>query len=88
VRSPLDAEQRYRRLLDECHRAVYAYCRRRTDAWTAADCAAETFLVAWQRIDAMRLPPQTAVGDDFIIGIGRSRYNVLLARLQDQGGRL
>jgi RNA polymerase sigma-70 factor (ECF subfamily) len=30
---------------------VYAYCRRRTDAETAADCAAETFLVAWRRLD-------------------------------------
>jgi RNA polymerase sigma-70 factor (ECF subfamily) len=30
---------------------VYAYCRRRTDADTAADAAAETFLVAWRRVD-------------------------------------
>ena len=49
--STLDAERRYRRLFDEYHRDIYAYCRRRTDAQTAADCAAETFLVAWRRID-------------------------------------
>lgn len=46
-----DAEQRYRRLFDDYHRDIYAYCRRRTDAQTAADCAAETFLVAWRRIN-------------------------------------
>ena len=45
-----DAELRYRRLFDRCSREVYAYCRRRTDAETAADCAAETFLVAWRRL--------------------------------------
>jgi RNA polymerase sigma-70 factor (ECF subfamily) len=44
------AEQRYRRLFDRHHPEVYAYCRRRTDAETAADCLAETFLVAWRRI--------------------------------------
>lgn len=45
------SEQRYRRLFDRHHREVYAYCRRRTDAQTASDCAAETFLVAWRRLD-------------------------------------
>jgi RNA polymerase sigma-70 factor (ECF subfamily) len=43
-------EQRFEQLFDRHHREVYAYCRRRTDAETAADCAAETFLVAWRRI--------------------------------------
>ena len=51
--STVDAEQRYRRLFDDYHRDIYAYCRRRTDAQTAADCAAETFLVAWRRIEDM-----------------------------------
>ena len=45
------SEQRCRRLFDRYHRDVYAYCRRRTDAETAADCAAETFLVAWRRLE-------------------------------------
>lgn len=45
------SEQQYRRLFDRYHREVYAYCRRRTDAQTAADCLAETFLVAWRRLD-------------------------------------
>jgi RNA polymerase sigma-70 factor (ECF subfamily) len=45
------SEQRYRSLFDRHSQEVYAYCRRRTDAETAADCAAETFLVAWRRLD-------------------------------------
>lgn len=45
------SDQRYCSLFDRHHREVYAYCRRRTDAETAADCFAETFLVAWRRLD-------------------------------------
>ena len=45
------SELRYRRLFDRYHSQVYAYCRRRSDAQTAADGLAETFLVAWRRID-------------------------------------
>jgi DNA-directed RNA polymerase specialized sigma24 family protein len=51
VTCTLDAEQRYRRLFGDYHRDIHAYCRRRSDAQTVADCAAETFLVAWRRID-------------------------------------
>ena len=42
-----ESEQRYRRLFDR-HRA---YCRRRTDAATASDASAETFAVAWRRLE-------------------------------------
>ena len=49
--STVSADARYRRVFDRYHTEVYAYCRRRTDAQTAADCLAETFLVAWRRID-------------------------------------
>ena len=45
------SEQRYRRLFDRYSSDVYAYCRRRTDAATAADAAAETFTVAWRRLE-------------------------------------
>lgn len=45
-----ESEQRYRRLFERYHREVYAYCRRRTDAATASDAAAETFTVAWRRL--------------------------------------
>jgi RNA polymerase sigma-70 factor (ECF subfamily) len=47
----LTAEQRFSDFFERNHRPVYAYCRRRIDAATAADCAAETFLVAWRRFD-------------------------------------
>ena len=47
----ISAEQHFRRLFDRHHRDVYAYCRRRTDAASAADCLAETFLVAWRRLE-------------------------------------
>lgn len=46
----VQSEQRYRSLFDRYSPEVFAYCRRRTDAETAADCAAETFLVAWRRL--------------------------------------
>jgi len=44
-------EQRFRRVFDAHHEAVYAYCRRRADEETARECASETFLIAWRRID-------------------------------------
>jgi RNA polymerase sigma-70 factor (ECF subfamily) len=68
VISTLDAEQRYRRLFDEYHRDIYAYCRRRTDAHTAADCAAETILVAWRRIDDV---PGGAASLGWLYGVAR-----------------
>jgi len=46
-------EHRFRRLFDDYHRQVYVYCRRRVDEETARECAAETFLVAWRRIDTV-----------------------------------
>ena len=51
MRPTADAEQRYWHLFDRCHRAVYGYCRRRTDVEAAADCVAETFLEAWRCLD-------------------------------------
>ena len=62
------SEQRYRRLFDRYHRQVYAYCRRRTDAETAADCLAETFLVAWRRIVDV---PAGAAGLGWLYGVAR-----------------
>ena len=46
-----EAEQRFERIYATYHRQVYAYFRRRTDLTTAQDCAAETFLLAWRRLD-------------------------------------
>lgn len=63
-----ESEQRYRRLFDRHHREVYAYCRRRTDAATAADAAAETFTVAWRRLDEVP-DGEAAVG--WLYGVAR-----------------
>lgn len=45
------AERRFEALYGSYERAVVAYCLRRLDREAALDCAAETFLVAWRRID-------------------------------------
>lgn len=50
----LSSEQRFREVYKTYLPSVYAYFKRRTDSQTAQDATAETFLVAWRRID--RLP--------------------------------
>ena len=47
------SEERFRRLFAENYQQIYVYCRRRADEETARECAAETFLVAWRRIEAV-----------------------------------
>ena len=44
-------EDRFRQLYEQHAGAVLSYFKRRTDSETAQDCTAETFLVAWRRID-------------------------------------
>ena len=46
-----EAERRFERIYEAYHRQVYAYFRRRTDVLGAQDCAADTFLLAWRRLD-------------------------------------
>ena len=82
-------EVRYRRLFDRHHREVFAYCRRRTDAETAADCLAETFLVAWRRLDDV---PDGEAALGWLYGVARRvranefrrtrRWRRLLTRLR------
>jgi RNA polymerase sigma-70 factor (ECF subfamily) len=64
------SEQRARfEALYEAHRpAVLAYCLRRTSSSDAADACAETFLVAWRRIDDLPPPPETI---PYLYGIAR-----------------
>ena len=45
------ADQRFREMYQANQRRILAYFLRRTDATSARDGAAETFLVAWRRID-------------------------------------
>lgn len=65
-----NAEQRYRAVFDRYHRDIYAYFKRRIDADSAKDCTAETFLVAWRRID-------TVPEDDALQWLYRVARNVL-----------
>jgi RNA polymerase sigma-70 factor (ECF subfamily) len=65
------AEERFRRLYVSHERAVYTYCARRIDRDHAIDCAAETFLVAWRRIDDI---PE---GDRAIRWLYRTAHNVI-----------
>jgi len=51
VLSATETEDRYRAVFLEHHQRVYAYFRRRIDAEQAKDCTAETFLVAWRKVE-------------------------------------
>jgi RNA polymerase sigma-70 factor (ECF subfamily) len=46
-----DSDTRFIDLYERFYRPVYAYCRRRTTAEQVDDAVAETFLVAWRKID-------------------------------------
>jgi RNA polymerase sigma-70 factor (ECF subfamily) len=77
------------------HREVYGYCRRRTDADTAADCVAETFLVAWRRLDDV---PDGDAALGWLYGVARRtlaneyrrtrRWRRLLSRLRGVDDRV
>ena len=43
----------FERVYDDCYSAVLRYCLRRTNREDALDATAETFLVAWRRVDAL-----------------------------------
>ena len=51
VTATSEAERRYEVVFSRNHRQVYAYFKRRTDLASAKDGTAETFLVAWRKID-------------------------------------
>jgi RNA polymerase sigma-70 factor (ECF subfamily) len=53
------ANDAFRRINDEHHAAVFAYCLRRAPIEDAKDAAAEVFLVAWRRLDD--LPTERAL---------------------------
>ncbi len=49
--------ERFRVIYDAAYDDVWAYCRRRAPAAAAEDAVAETFTVAWRRLDAVPPPP-------------------------------
>jgi RNA polymerase sigma-70 factor, ECF subfamily len=44
-----DEQERFERVFNNCHRAVYAYASRRVSPEAVQDIVSETFLVAWRR---------------------------------------
>jgi RNA polymerase sigma-70 factor (ECF subfamily) len=63
-----ERQARFEALYEEHRLAVLAYCVRRTNPSDAADACAETFLVAWRRIDDLPPPPETL---PYLYGIAR-----------------
>ncbi len=47
------SEDGFRRVFNRHHRAIYAYCLRRTNPEDALDASAEVFLTLWRRMDAV-----------------------------------
>ena len=46
-----DSNARFIELYERFYRPVYGYCRRRTSAERVDDVVADTFLIAWRKID-------------------------------------
>lgn len=61
-----DRRDRFERLFNDHHTNVRAYVRRRSDAAMVDDVVAETFLVAWRRLDAV--PPEAG---PWLFGVAR-----------------
>jgi RNA polymerase sigma-70 factor (ECF subfamily) len=62
-------DMRFRRLFDEAYEPVHRYCLRRLSPSDANDATAETFVIAWRRID------DVPVGEDavaYLFGIARN----------------
>jgi RNA polymerase sigma-70 factor (ECF subfamily) len=57
--SPRPKKVHFESIYEEHRLRVLAYCMRRTRSADAADACAETFLVAWRRIDDIPPPPET-----------------------------
>lgn len=86
------ADQRFREMYQAHQRHVLAYFLRRTDATLARDGAAETFLVAWRRIDDLPSDDRTL---PWLYGVSRKvlanqrrsrdRYQALGQKLTQAG---
>ena len=93
VHDPPDVRQdRFEELFGAHREAVLGYLRRRTDSGhDAADLLADTFLVAWRRLDDIPLDPQTR---PWLYGVarrvlanhrrGEGRRHALATKLRDE----
>jgi RNA polymerase sigma-70 factor, ECF subfamily len=65
----VDPRQRFTQLYEEHYDAVMRYAARRTDQDTARDVVAETFLVAWRRLDVV--PGDAEEAEPWLYGVAR-----------------
>ena len=65
----MNPAERFSDLYEGHYDAVLRYALRRTDPETARDVAAETFLVAWRRLDAV--PPDAGQVGPWLYGVAR-----------------
>ena len=65
----MDRAERFSDLYQRQYGPVLRYALRRTDPETARDVAAETFLVAWRRLDVV--PAETSMVDPWLYGVAR-----------------
>ena len=90
----MDAEERFNALYRAHYRAVLSYAGRRTDPDTARDVVAETFLIAWRRLDSV--PAESGQTEPWLYGVARRvlanaersqrRTQRLTARMSHDGG--
>ena len=76
---------RFSRLWDEHAGRVYAYARRHTDPDSAQDVVAETFLVAWRRLEELPgdpLPWLLVVARNTVANRRRSTYRARVVQLE------
>lgn len=65
----MDRAERFSELYRTQYDAILRYARRRTDPEAARDIVAETFLVAWRRLDAV--PPDLGQARSWLYGVAR-----------------
>jgi RNA polymerase sigma-70 factor (ECF subfamily) len=65
----VDVEERFNALYRAHYRAVLSYAARRTDPDTARDVVAETFLIAWRRLDSV--PADSGQAEPWLYGVAR-----------------
>jgi RNA polymerase sigma-70 factor (ECF subfamily) len=73
-----DSASQFSLLYERCYPAVYAYAARRVAAGAASEIAAETFLIAWRRLDVVPAEPLP-----WLYGVARNvvlRHRATVAR--------
>jgi len=76
----MEPADRFDELYHENYAAVARYARRRADPDTTSDVVAETFLIAWRRLDFVPVGPADA--QPWLYGVARR----VLATIERSGG--